>query len=66
MGFLATIMDIGQMSGPIITGLILSVTVGYTDSFLSLGIILLSSCLIFAASTFSKSKPNEGKSQSFI
>jgi len=66
MGFLAMIMDIGQMSGPIITGLILSVTVGYTDSFLSLGIILLGSCLIFAASTFSKSKPNEGKSQSSI
>lgn len=49
MGFLATIMDIGQMLGPVVTGLILSITLGYTDSFISLGMILLGSCLIFAA-----------------
>lgn len=46
MGFLATIMDIGQMLGPIITGLILS-SIGYTGSFWSLSVILLVIALIF-------------------
>jgi MFS family permease len=49
MGFLATIMDVGQALGPIITGLILAVTPGYTGSFLSLGAILFGSCLLFGA-----------------
>ena len=47
MGFLATIMDVGQMLGPIITGFIL-VTFGYSGSFLSLGIILLGFSIIFS------------------
>ncbi len=47
MGFLATIMDVGQMLGPIITGLIL-VTFGYSSSFLSLGIILLGLGIFFS------------------
>ena len=50
MGFLATIMDVGQALGPIITGVILAVTPGYTGSFLSLGAILFGSCLLFGAS----------------
>ncbi|RJS84563.1 MFS transporter [Candidatus Bathyarchaeota archaeon] len=51
MGFLAMIMDIGQMLGPVITGLILSITIGYTYPFISLGLILLFSCLIFWLAT---------------
>lgn len=48
MGFLATIMDIGQMLGPIVTGMILS-TFGYSGSFISLGAILLNFCIFFSA-----------------
>jgi len=47
MGFLATIMDVGQMLGPIATGFILA-TLGYSDSFLSLGAILLAVCVFFS------------------
>jgi len=46
MGFLATIMDLGQMLGPIITGMILTL-LGYYGSFFSLGAILLSFCIFF-------------------
>lgn len=46
MGFLATVMDIGQMFGPIITGLLVS-SLGYTSSFWSLSMILLGIALIF-------------------
>ena len=63
MGFLATIMDIGQILGPIITGLILSVTVGYTDSFISLGVMLLGSCLIFAVSRLPAYKRRRARSR---
>jgi MFS family permease len=47
MGFLATIMDVGQMLGPIVTGIVLS-TFGYTGSFSSLGAILLGVGLFFS------------------
>jgi MFS family permease len=47
MGFLATIMDVGQMFGPILTGVILA-SVGYTGSFWSLGIILLGFGALFS------------------
>ncbi|MHA2313769.1 MAG: MFS transporter [Candidatus Hermodarchaeia archaeon] len=47
MGFLATIMDVGQMLGPIITGLIVA-TFGYSGSFLSLGLILLGVSFFFS------------------
>jgi predicted MFS family arabinose efflux permease len=48
MGFLATIMDIGQMLGPIITGIILA-SFGYSGSFLSLGAVLFGTTLLFGA-----------------
>lgn len=50
MGFLSTIMDVGQTLGPIITGFILAATLTYFTVFTSLTIILLISCLIFAVS----------------
>jgi len=55
MGFLATIMDVGQTLGPIITGLILA-TFGYSGSFFSLAAILLSFGILFAV--FQKMSPD--------
>ena len=46
MGFLATIMDVGQMLGPVVTGFILA-TFGYSGYFFSLGAILLGVGLFF-------------------
>ncbi len=46
MGFLATIMDVGQMAGPIFTGFIM-VSFGYTGSFFSLGATLLGISVLF-------------------
>lgn len=46
MGFLAVLMDIGQMLGPVITGIILS-SFGYAESFVSLGAILLGFSVLF-------------------
>ena len=50
MGFLATIMDLGQTLGPIITGIILGVGLGYLGSFTALTAILLVTSGIFVAS----------------
>jgi len=47
MGFLGTIMDVGQTLGPIITGFILATSLGYSGSFLALTAILLMSCTVF-------------------
>jgi DHA1 family multidrug resistance protein-like MFS transporter len=54
MGFLGTIMDLGQTLGPIITGIILASGFGYLGSFTSLTAILLSTCGIFAVSGASR------------
>jgi MFS family permease len=48
MGFLSTIMDIGQTLGPIISGVILATTLAYTGLFTSLTILLIASAVIFA------------------
>ena len=47
MGFLATIMDIGQMAGPIFTGFIMA-SFGYAGSFFSLGAVLIGVFILFA------------------
>lgn len=49
MGFLGTIMDVGQTLGPIMTGFILATSLGYLGAFLSLMIVLLASCSVFLA-----------------
>jgi MFS family permease len=46
MGFLATVMDVGQMLGPLVTGVILA-AFGYIGSFLSLAVILGGVALLF-------------------
>ena len=47
MGFIDTIMDVGQTSGPIISGLILSTSLQYTGLFFSLTFVLLLSSIVF-------------------
>jgi MFS family permease len=48
LGFLSTIMDVGQTLGPIITGFIFATALGYFGAFVSLGIILLVFSLVFS------------------
>ena len=48
MGFLATTMDIGQTLGPIVSGIILATAFGYMGLFVSLGLLLIVSVVIFA------------------
>ena len=50
MGFLATIMDIGQMAGPIFTGFIMA-SFGYSGSFFSLGAVLIAVSVAFSIYT---------------
>jgi len=57
MGFLSTIMDVGQTLGPIITGFILATTLTYYGVFTSLTTILLISCLLFIVSKTGKNLP---------
>ena len=47
MGFLSTIMDVGQTAGPIITGLLLGTGLGYSGSFAGISAIIVSCCLLF-------------------
>jgi MFS family permease len=54
MGFLGTIMDLGQTLGPIITGIILAVGFGYLGSFAALTVTLLVTCGIFIVSGASR------------
>jgi MFS family permease len=48
LGFLSTVMDVGQTLGPIITGFIFATALGYFGAFVSLGIILLVFSLVFS------------------
>jgi len=50
MGFIDTIMDVGQTAGPIVTGLITATSLGYAASFPALTAVMLLSCLVFVAS----------------
>jgi MFS family permease len=54
MGFISTLMDVGQTLGPIICGLIVGTSLGYLGLFPSLALILLSTVAIFARSKTSK------------
>jgi MFS family permease len=59
MGFLGTIMDVGQTIGPIITGMIIATNLAYTGSFSALTAVLLLSCTIFAFSRVAKTSSSE-------
>jgi len=60
MGFIDTVMDVGQTLGPIITGFILGISVSYglqyTLVFPSLAIVLLIAALVFASSKTARGK----------
>jgi len=56
MGFLSTIMDVGQTLGPIITGMLLATNMAYIGSFSALAAVLLISCLTFVASRIAKAQ----------
>jgi MFS family permease len=47
MGFLSTIMDVGQTLGPIVTGVIIASKFGYSGGFMSLSVIILFTCGVF-------------------
>ena len=49
VGFLDTTMDIGQTLGGFISGAVFATSLHYTAVFLSFGIVLILSCIIFAA-----------------
>jgi MFS family permease len=51
MGFLDTVMDVGQTIGPIISGFILATNLRYTGIFISLTFIMLISCMTFLFSS---------------
>jgi MFS family permease len=56
MGFLGTIMDVGQTLGPIVSGFILATNLEYCGVFPSLTFVLLFSCVIFALSGVAKAR----------
>ena len=58
MGFLDTIMDVGQTLGPIISGFVLATYLQYYGVFPSLTSVLLISCAIFVMSGVAKTKSN--------
>ena len=51
MGFLSTIMDVGQTLGPIVTGLLIASVVGIAGAYAHLGLILFVSCIAFRISS---------------
>jgi MFS family permease len=62
MGFLSTMMDVGQAIGPIISGIILASILSYDGLFSSLTLLLAASATIFFASGIAKAKGVETKS----
>jgi MFS family permease len=58
MGFLDTIMDVGQTLGPIISGFVLATYLQYYGVFPLLTFVLLISCTIFVTSGVAKTKLN--------
>ncbi len=56
MGFLSTVMDVGQALGPIISGAILASFLAYSGLFASLTILLVSAAAIFLLSGVGKSR----------
>jgi MFS family permease len=56
MGFLSTMMDVGQAIGPIISGIILASILSYNGLFSSLTVLLAASAVVFFISGIAKSK----------
>jgi DHA1 family multidrug resistance protein-like MFS transporter len=62
MGFIDTLMDVGQTLGPILCGVILAASLAYGFQyilvFLALGTVMLAAGTIFAASKLFRPQPN--------
>ena len=56
MGFLSTMMDIGQTIGPIISGVILATVLQYNGLFSSLTVLLIASAGVFLFSGIAKTR----------
>ena len=54
MGFLSTMMDVGQTLGPIVSGVILTTSLQYLGLFSSLSLLLISSGVVFVLSRTTK------------
>ena len=50
MGFISTIMDVGQTVGPIVTGILIA-SLSYAISFMVLGLVLMVSWIVFILTT---------------
>ena len=61
MGFLATMMDVGQAIGPIISGVILASILSYIGLFSSLTLLLAVSAAIFFVSGIAKTRAASAK-----
>jgi MFS family permease len=56
MGFLSTMMDVGQVLGTIISGVILASVLQYNGLFVSLTVLLAASAVVFLFSGIAKAK----------
>jgi MFS family permease len=63
MGFLSTMMDVGQTIGPIISGVILASILSYSGLFSSLTLLLAGSAVVFFLSGVAKTRA-EAKNKS--
>ncbi|MGA3288634.1 MAG: MFS transporter [Candidatus Bathyarchaeia archaeon] len=61
MGFLSTMMDVGQVLGPIISGVILASVLRYNGMFISLTVLLAVSAAVFFLSGIDKDKKGKNK-----
>jgi MFS transporter, DHA1 family, multidrug resistance protein len=59
MGFLSTVMDVGQVLGPIISGIILASVFAYSGLFASLTALLAAAAVIFFVSGTGKNQPQQ-------
>jgi MFS family permease len=58
MGFLSTMMDVGQTLGPIVSGVIFATSLRYTGMFFSLSLLLVVSIAVFLLSKKQRAKAN--------
>ncbi|MCJ7469504.1 MFS transporter [Candidatus Bathyarchaeota archaeon] len=61
MGFLDTMMDVGQTIGGFATGLVFATSLHYVGVFLSFAIVLFLSCTVFAISSVGKRNWNKSR-----
>ena len=57
MGFISTLMDIGQTAGPLVCSVILLTSLGYKGLFISLSIVLLLTAFVFVISRVGRKRP---------